>query len=123
MNRGASRKRQAYRFGHMAETVATWLLRLKGYGILARRYKTPVGEIDIVARRGDLLVMVEVKARTGDLALESLGPRQRRRIERAALAYVARHPGAQNCHIRFDLIMVGPGSLPHHLAAAWIAGD
>lgn len=110
----------------MAEALAALLLRLKGYRILARRYRTNFGEIDIIARRGRVLAMVEVKARSakgGTDAAESLNATQRRRIERAASGYLASHAGSQACDVRFDLIVVGRTHLPRHLAGAWIAGD
>jgi len=119
------RKIQAYRLGWRAETIAALLLRLKGYRIIARRYVTPVGEIDLIAARGPVVAVVEVKARSGGgaNAAESLSARQRRRIERAAGAYLANHPGSETRDIRFDLIVVGRGFLPRHLPGAWIAGD
>ena len=95
-------------------------MRLKGYSILAIRHKTPVGEIDIVARRGSLIVFVEVKARA-DLrdAAEALGPRQRQRITRAALAYISRNPRLAELFMRFDVILVKPWAWPQHIADAW----
>ncbi len=117
---------RAWRYGHLAEARAALLLRLKGYRILARRYRTPVGEIDVIAKRGKLLAMVEVKGRAGGAAAnaaEALGAPQRRRIERAAAAWLAGHPGSAACDVRFDLIVVGSGPLPRHLPGAWLAGD
>jgi len=122
----AQDKVRAYRLGHVAETLAAVLLRLKGYRILARRHRTNFGEIDLIARRGRVLAMVEVKARSAGNSLhaaESLSATQRRRIERSASSYLASHTDTQDCDIRFDLIVVGRGRLPHHLAGAWIAGD
>jgi Holliday junction resolvase-like predicted endonuclease len=72
---------RAYRHGLLAETVAALLLRLKGHRIIARHYKTPVGEIDLVALKGKRLAFVEVKQRkTFDEAGWSLPTRARRRI-------------------------------------------
>ena len=113
---------RAYQFGHWAETLCVRWLRLGGYRVLARRYKAPVGEIDIIARRGDTLVFVEVKARhegSRDDAGEVLTTHQRGRITRAAEAFVARHPGLGDCTMRFDLMTVRPWRPPHHLADAW----
>ena len=114
---------RAYRFGHFAETICVWWLRLAGYRVLARRFKAPVGEIDIVARRGDTLAFVEVKARHagadgGELAVE-LTARQRARIERAAEVFVARRPRLNRCAMRFDLMVVRPWRVPRHLTDAW----
>ena len=86
-------RQKAHRLGHAAEWRAVWRLRLAGYSILARRYKTRLGEIDIVARRGNLLAFVEVKARANaGTAADALGSRQFGRVSRAASLFVARHP-------------------------------
>ncbi|MBC8157866.1 MAG: YraN family protein [Rhodospirillales bacterium] len=116
----APKRRAAWRFGLFAEHLAAALLRLKGYRILATRFKTTVGEIDIVARRADLIAFVEVKARA-DLAAaaDALGPRQRQRIERAALAFMARHPHMAGQFMRFDVILVTAWKLPRHIIDAW----
>ncbi len=114
------RGRRARRRGLSAETLAVWLLRLKGYRILARRHRTPVGELDIVCRRGRLVAVVEVKARpTTRAALESLGPVQRRRIVRAAALFLAGRPDLAGLDLRFDLIACRPGGRPLHLPDAW----
>ena len=100
--------------------VAAWLLRLRGYRILARRYATPLGEIDLVARRGDLLVFVEVKRRLAtDDALASLLPPQQARIARAAAAYLQRRPRLAGCAVRFDLVAIAPWRLPRHVQDIW----
>ena len=93
--------------GRRAETFAVWVLRAKGYAILHRRYATPFGEIDIIARRGRLLVFVEVKRRRRlEDALQALDPRQCERIGRAAQAYVKRFPATECLDLRFDLVAV-----------------
>ena len=115
-------RRAAYGLGHRAETFAALWLRCKGYRILARRYKTPVGEIDLVARRGKFIAFVEVKARpTLDAALESIRHTQRARIIRGAEAFLSRHPHYVNHFLRFDAILIAPGRLPRHLIAAFDA--
>jgi len=113
-------RRIAFRFGLGAETKAAWLLRLKGYRILARRFKTPAGEIDLVARRGDTLVFIEVKGR-GDLASahEAITPAQRRRIAAAARLWLARNPGHMALTQRFDAVFVSPRRWPVHCANAF----
>lgn len=115
-----TRRRRAHGFGRSAETLAAWSLRLKGYSILARDFRVAVGEIDLIARRGRVLALVEVKARaaTAD-ALEALGPRQKRRIARAAEAFLQRHPDLARLDRRFDLIVVAPRRWPRHIADAW----
>lgn len=119
MSEGA-RKRAAWRLGRRAETLCVWSLRLRGYRILARRLVTPLGEIDIVARRGQVLAMIEVKARpTIAEAAESIGPRQRQRIRRAAEAFLGTRPGLGGLAVRFDVMLLAPGRLPVHVADAW----
>lgn len=113
-------RRQAEGLGRGGERVAAWMLRLKGYQILAVRYKTPVGELDLVARRGNLLAIVEVKARASiDDALAAISARQRRRIEQAAGAFLARHPAWNGCDVRFDVIAVSAWRWPCHIIDAW----
>jgi putative endonuclease len=115
-------RRAAFRLGLSAETRAAALLLMKGYRIVARRWRSPVGEIDLVARRGRVLVFVEVKARaTLDDAAESVTPRQRRRIVAGAEAWLARHPDDGECNIRFDAVLVVPRRWPRHIPAAFDA--
>ena len=87
---------------------------------MARRFKSPVGEIDIVARRRGALVYVEVKARsTLDGAPESLLARQQHRIAAAADVWLAAHPKDAESDIRFDAVLVAPGKIPRHIPAAF----
>ena len=117
-------RQAAQRLGHVAEWRAVWRLRLAGYSVLARRYKTRLGEIDIVARRGGILAFVEVKARTDiAAATDALGGRQFGRVARAASLFLARHPHYAADSVRFDAVLVD-GSLwrniwPRHLADVW----
>ena len=100
-----------------------WLL-CKGYQLLDHRARTAAGEIDLVARRGEYLVFIEVKARASvQAALESIGPRQRGRITRAASLWRARRPDLQALHLRYDLVLIVPGRWPQHRHAAWVPGD
>lgn len=115
-------RRAAYRRGLGAEGLAAWLLRLKGYRILGRRVKTPVGEIDLIARRGDVVAFVEVKRRVAaDDALTAVTPAGRRRIAAAARAWLARHPEHARGTLRFDLVVVAARRLPRHVVAAFEA--
>ncbi|MBL8696874.1 MAG: YraN family protein [Alphaproteobacteria bacterium] len=119
MNRSA-RGAAARRRGRRAETAAAWLLRLKGFRILARDLRYRLGEIDLVARRGSLLVFVEVKARADfEVAAEALKPRQRQRIARAARAYLGPRPELQGLAQRFDAVLVGGRGWPRHVPDAW----
>jgi putative endonuclease len=123
--KAADAERQvAFRFGLTAESRAAAFLIAKGYRIAARRFKSPVGEIDIVARRRSSLVFVEVKAREKlDDAAEAVTPRQRRRIIAAAQAWLAAHPDDVTCDMRFDVMLVAPGRIPQHLPAAFDASE
>lgn len=117
-------RRRAWHAGVRAEGVCALALRLKGYRILARRFRSPVGEIDIVARRGATLAIVEVKARTTpEAALWALGPQQRQRLERAALAFLARQGTGvtprSGLTLRFDIMLVTPWRWPKHIENAW----
>ena len=108
--------------GLSAESRASAYLVAKGYRIAARRFRSPVGEVDIVARRGRVLVFVEVKARaTLDAAAESLQTRQQRRIAAAAAAWLSLNPHDIDKDIRFDAVLVAPGKIPRHIPAAFEA--
>jgi putative endonuclease len=112
----------AFRLGLSAESRAAMILIAKAYRILARRWKTPFGEIDIVARRRHTLVFVEVKARaTADEAIEAVTERNRRRIISSAELWLAHHPEHGRGDVRFDLIVVTPGKLPQHIPNAFDA--
>ena len=115
-----SRRRRAERAGRAAETACVWLLRLKGYRVLARRYRSSVGELDIVVRRGALLAVVEVKARRRfTAAVEAVDSRQRRRIARAAEMFLAENPALAPLAVRFDVMVVLPWRPPVHIIDAW----
>jgi len=111
--------------GRRSESLAAWALRLKGYRILSRRLKTPLGEIDMVALPPfGPVCFVEVKARDGhEAAVLSLSPGQRTRIARAANLYLARRPELAGRGARFDIVAVAPGRWPRHLADAWRPDD
>ena len=109
-------RRAAEQRGRLAETLAALWLGLKGYRVVARRYKSPVGEIDLVMKRGSVLAFVEVKSRNdATSAAYAVTPQGRQRIVRAAESYIARHPEALALTLRFDLVLMVPGRLPQHL--------
>jgi putative endonuclease len=117
-------RRIAWSRGRSAETLCVWVLRLKGWRILARDLKLPVGEIDIVARRGKIVAAIEVKARGAlDTAVHSVTTRQRRRITRALAGFLARRPDLARLSPRFDVMLLVPGRLPRHIAGAWRADE
>jgi putative endonuclease len=124
-DKGAAPERvAAFRTGLSAESRAAAYLMAKGYRILARRFRTPHGEIDLVARRRNLLAFVEVKARaTLDEAAFAVTPRQQLRIINAAQAWLVAHPEHAEFELRFDAILIAPRSLPRHLLAAFDASS
>jgi putative endonuclease len=112
----------AFRTGLSAESRAAAYLMAKGYRILAKRYRTPHGEIDIVARRRNLIAFVEVKARASlDEAAFAVTPRQQARIIDAAQAWLVAHPQHAEFELRFDAVLIAPRHLPRHLLAAFDA--
>jgi len=113
-------RRLAEAAGRRAEAIAAWWLRLKGYRIVAQGYRSPLGEIDIVARRGGILAFVEVKRRhSHESGLDAIQPRQRQRIARAARLYMQSMPALARLQPRFDAVVLVPGRRPRHLPAAW----
>ena len=122
--RGAPARRRAQRRGRVAEWLCLWHLRLRGWQILARDWRCPAGEIDILARRGRVLAVIEVKSR-GELATAAtaLAPRQRRRIARAAEAFLLQRSDLAHLDLRFDLMLVAPRRLPRHWRGAWRTDD
>jgi putative endonuclease len=118
-----NRKAKTHDKGLWAEGLASVFLTLRGYRIVARRYKTSHGEIDLIAARGDVLAIIEVKARgTVERALESVDLRTQRRIANATLMFLAEHPEYAGRVIRFDVIAVESPMRIVHLDNAWDAG-
>ncbi|MBT9372186.1 YraN family protein [Rhizobium sp. CSW-27] len=117
---GRSRRRSAERRGRFAEIVAALYLSLRGYRILALRYRTPVGEIDIIARRRDLVAFVEVKARRDVRdALDAVGPAAQHRIRSAGDCWLARQKDAHLLSLRYDIVAVQKWKLPRHFVDAF----
>ena len=113
-------RRRAEHKGRRAETRAALMLRLKGYRILAHRYRSPVGEIDLVAKRGHTLLAVEVKSRKSAAeAAFAIDARQQKRIAHAAEHFLAANPRYADHKIRFDAILDVPKRLPRHIMDAW----
>lgn len=112
----AARRRSSYRRGHRSEWLAALALTAKGYRILARRYRTKLGEIDLIARRGDLVLIVEVKARrTLVEAMEAIRRESERRIEGSADIWLSRQPDYGRLSVRFDMVAVLPWRWPVHV--------
>jgi putative endonuclease len=118
--RNALRRRRAQRRGRLAEWLCCWHLRLRGWRIVARDWRCPAGEIDILARRSGLLAIIEVKSRGAVAdAAGALSPRQRRRIGRAAQAFLLSRPDLAGLELRFDIMLVARGRLPRHWKGVW----
>src|SRR3569623_551205 len=114
----------AFRTGLSAESRAAAYLIAKGYRILARRFRTPHGEIDIVARRRGLIAFVEVMARASlDEAAYAVTPRQQQRIVNAAQGWLVAHPEHAEFELRFDAMLIAPRRLPRHVLAAFDASS
>ncbi len=120
---GRRDRRAAYRHGHAAEAAALLLLLAKGFRPFARRYRTPLGEIDLIVRRGRLIAFVEVKARGSEAeAIEAVDRQAERRIADAADLWLAKHPQAAGFDLRYDMVIVTPWRLPNHLPDAFRPG-
>jgi len=114
------RKRRFERKGRRAEWLAALALMLKGYRIRALRYKTPVGEIDLIARKGDLIALVEVKARADLLSgVDAVSYPAQRRIEAAGALYISRQPDSDRLSWRCDIVVVSPWRWPRHVEDAF----
>lgn len=114
------RRFRAYRKGHRGEWLAALALMLKGYRIVARRHRTRLGEIDLIARRGDLVAIVEVKARpTLIQAMDAVGFDAQRRIEGAADLWLSRQHDSARLSVRFDIVAVLPRRWPVHVENAF----
>lgn len=120
MKNDQGKRRRAYRSGLSAERIAAWYLRLKGYAILATRYRAADGEVDIVARRRHDVIFVEVKARaTMASAQLAITPLKRRRFSHAVRAFLGTRPELIGLTYRADAIFIAPWRLPLHLPHAF----
>lgn len=117
---GKRKSRTNHSKGMLAEASAEIFLRTKGYSILARRFKTPSGEIDLVARRGTRVAFVEVKHRkTIDDAAESVTPRLRSRVRHAAELWLQGHEDDPTLDAAFDVVLMAPRQWPVHMTDAF----
>jgi putative endonuclease len=120
MRRSRADRQRAHRAGHRAEWAAMLYLRCKGYRIVARRFQVKGGEIDIIARRGDALVFVEVKLRSSlESARIAIEPAKRQRMSRAARVFLANKVFATRLTLRADAIYLAPWHWPLHIPAAF----
>jgi putative endonuclease len=120
-NKPSPARVKAQKRGHRSETLAAWALRLKGYRIIERRFRTKSGEIDIIARKGELIAMVEVKARaTIVAAVDAVSYTAQQRIINAGDIWLARQRDYARLSIRYDIIAVVPRKWPYHFKGAWV---
>jgi putative endonuclease len=116
----AKQKLKAYRRGWLAEYWAALYLLMKGYRILAMRYRARSGEIDIIARKKDLIAFVEVKARKNERdALSAVGARTRHRIHAASRIWLSKQEDASQLSWRYDIIAIRPLRIPLHFKGAF----
>lgn len=113
-------RRRAEKRGRIGETAAAWWLRLKGWQILARRVRTPSGEVDLIARRPGLVAFVEVKARKTGAELDHAIDERRLARVAAAAEYLAARYAEPGDDIRIDVILLAPGRALRHIENAWI---
>lgn len=120
MRRSPSSRKKAERRGRVGEVLAALYLRAQFFAIKSTRFKTPVGEIDLVAERGDLTIFVEVKVRASkSQEYEALAAVNKNRISRAANFYLSKNPAIANRSLRFDVIFLAPWSWPRHVMGAF----
>lgn len=119
----AADRRRAHGKGHRGEWLAALTLMLKGYRILARRFRTRLGEVDLIAKRGDVIAIVEVKARPSLAeAMDAVTPTAQRRIEAAGDLWLARQPDHGRLSVRYDLVAVLPRRWPVHVENVFQGG-
>jgi putative endonuclease len=122
-SRSKTRQRNERR-GRWAESLAVAALRLKGYRLLARRFKSGPGEVDLIMRRGEVTAFIEVKVRkNADLAIEAVTDFQSRRIAAAARLWMAKDTKAALGICRFDIVAVSPYQWPKHIPNAIIVEE
>lgn len=112
-------KLKSYLFGLLAEHIAIWYLRIKFYKIIAHRYKSPFGEIDIIAKKGKEIIFLEIKARKKLEHFELISKRQHSRIIKAAEFFLLQHSKFKGHNLRFDVMFLGKNLLPLHFKNYW----
>ena len=117
---GLTDKRRSLQRGVWSERLAVLALLLRGYRPLARNFRCKAGEIDIIARKGDVIAIVEVKARaTVDKAVDAVGYENRQRVMAAADWWLSRRKDFAALSVRYDIVAVVPGRWPVHLKDAF----
>ncbi len=117
------KRQKAVRAGFRAEFLAAFFLMFKGYRVLESRYRTPVGEIDLIVGNRKRIAFVEVKGRQAlSEALYAVSPHQQRRIRRAAEHWLASHDVSCRRETGFDVVAIVPWGLPRHFRDAFSHG-
>ena len=112
-------KRKIYYFGLIAEVIASWYLRCKLYQIIERRFKSPFGEIDIIARKNNEIIFIEIKARRDISLMDFISKNQQHRISRAAQYFFLKNNKYQTYSMRFDAIIMNRYFWPQHFKNYW----
>lgn len=115
-----SQRQKAFRSGVWSERQAALFLRMKGYRILERNFRVKSGEIDIIARKGDLIAIIEVKARkTLNQSIDAVGFENQNRVRAATDWWLSKQQNAHLLSVRFDIVSVQPFRWPIHLKDAF----
>lgn len=114
-----NKKSISYYFGIIAEKFSAWYLRLCLYKILQHRFKTPFGEIDLIAKKNKQIIFIEIKARNNIKNMDFISPRQQKRINKSAEYFILSHPKYKSYLIRFDAIYVSKYFFLKHLKNYW----
>ena len=113
------KKRKSYNYGKLSEYIVCVILFFKGYRILKIRYKTKIGEIDIIAKKGGVLSFVEVKARADNSLSEVLSQRQKKRIVNASKYFISNNSKFSNLGLSYDLVVFNNIFSFKHIKNAW----
>ncbi|PPJ48084.1 YraN family protein [Rhizobium sp. KAs_5_22] len=114
------KRKRAERRGRWSEWGAAIFLMAKGYSILAMRYRARAGEVDIIARRGEVIAFIEVKARRDLMAaIDAVTFTSQNRIRAAGDHWLARQPDAARLSLRYDIVAIVPWTWPRHIEDAF----
>ncbi len=108
-----------YYFGLAAEIISSWYLRISFYQIIKHRFKSPFGEIDLIAKKNNLIIFIEIKARKDTNLMDFISKKQQQRINKAAEYFLIKHPKYQTYQIRFDAIIMNKFFWPKHFKNYW----
>ena len=112
-------KKNSYYFGHIGEIIAAIFLLLNFYWLLARRFRTPFGEIDLIAQKKNQLIFIEIKSRNNFTHREVISTKQKERITSSAQFFILKNKKYQNFYVRFDVIFINKYLIPKHIKNYW----